>query len=520
MRWSIGRRLAVLGIVMVGLSFVVGGIGFTMTGRLADQSAEAVAVANLRATVIDAQHTVAVVYADAHVLKGADAETREAALTEMDEHAAEMRESVETLKQARVGADIDAQMATAFLPAVGSVLDQVDAVDATKGAVSTAQIAAFDAAWGTFDEVSDKLGTAFDELVDSEEATTATRASQTRTSILIVGLIVILAAAGMTALSWRAIAPPVHRTRELLDRVAAGDFTQRLEVRGRDDLSDMATALNSTLDQMDAALRTISAEADSLHGASTQLTDVSRRMAGSAQRVRTEAGSASQEVGNVDENVQAVAASTEQVHASVTDIARNAADGAGIVNEAVDFARSANGTISKLGDSSNQIGEVAKVITSIAEQTNLLALNATIEAARAGESGKGFAVVAGEVKELAQQTALATENIGSRIAAIQSDSAATAEALEQIGGTIGRIAEIQTMIATAVEQQTAATGEIGHHATRAAAGTGGITTRIGVVAESAADTSAAAGETERAAADLATTSVKLRTIVQKFRLTA
>jgi methyl-accepting chemotaxis protein len=187
--------------------------------------------------------------------------------------------------------------------------------------------------------------------------------------------------------------------------------------------------------------------------------------------------------------------------------------------QAVNFASSAKGTLGKLGDSSNLIGEVAKVITAIAAQTNLLALNATIEAARAGEKGKGFAVVAGEVKELAQQTALATENIGTRIAAIQTDSAAAAEALEQISGTIGRIAEIQTLIAVAVEQQTAATGEIGHRATRAAAGTGHITTRIGVVEQSAADTSAAAEETERAAADLAATSINLRKIVQRFELT-
>jgi methyl-accepting chemotaxis protein len=174
--------------------------------------------------------------------------------------------------------------------------------------------------------------------------------------------------------------------------------------------------------------------------------------------------------------------------------------------------------MNKLGDSSAEIGNVIKVITSIAEQTNLLALNATIEAARAGEMGKGFAVVASEVKDLAQETSRATEDISRRVEAIQSDTSGAVAAIEEISIVIQRISDFQTTIASAVEEQTATTAEMNRSVTEASGGTGEIAQNITGVAEAARMTSQGVAETRQASADLARMSTELSSLVSTFRL--
>jgi methyl-accepting chemotaxis protein len=172
--------------------------------------------------------------------------------------------------------------------------------------------------------------------------------------------------------------------------------------------------------------------------------------------------------------------------------------------------------VAKLGDSSAEIGNVVKVITSIAEQTNLLALNATIEAARAGEAGKGFAVVANEVKELAQETAKATEDIARRVQAIQGDTTAAVAAIEEISSIVAQISDRQTTIASAVEEQTATTQEMSRSVTEAADGTGQIATNISGVSGAAEATTQALGQTRTAVDELSRMAADLRTTVGRF----
>jgi methyl-accepting chemotaxis protein len=179
-------------------------------------------------------------------------------------------------------------------------------------------------------------------------------------------------------------------------------------------------------------------------------------------------------------------------------------------------AQTANSTVTKLGESSSEIGKVIKVITSIAQQTNLLALNATIEAARAGEAGKGFAVVANEVKELAKETAKATEDIGQKIEAIQGDTRDAVAAIANIGAIISQINDIQNTIASAVEEQTATTNEISRNVNEAAKGSGEIAQNITGVAATARETSAGATDTQKASADLAKLAASMRNLVAKF----
>jgi methyl-accepting chemotaxis protein len=188
-----------------------------------------------------------------------------------------------------------------------------------------------------------------------------------------------------------------------------------------------------------------------------------------------------------------------------------------VATSAVKVAEKTNATVAKLGESSAEIGNVIKVITSIAQQTNLLALNATIEAARAGEAGKGFAVVANEVKELAKQTAKATEDISRKIEAIQGDTKGAVEAIAQIGKIINQINDIQNTIASAVEEQTATTGEISRNVAEAAQGSNEIAQNITGVAQAARSTTEGASNTKSSADELSKIALDLQKLVSQFK---
>ncbi len=202
--------------------------------------------------------------------------------------------------------------------------------------------------------------------------------------------------------------------------------------------------------------------------------------------------------------------------ASIKEIAKNASEAARVATSAVKLAESTNVTISKLGASSAEIRDVIKLITSIAQQTNLLALNATIEAARAGEAGKGFAVVPNEVKELAKETANATEEISQKIEAIQADTQGAIEAISQISLVIDQINDISNTIASAVEEQTATTNEISRNVAEASKGTAEIAQNITSVAHAAQSTTEGAGNSQRAAEELARMACELQQIVSEF----
>ncbi|MGB8168670.1 MAG: PAS domain-containing methyl-accepting chemotaxis protein [Chthoniobacteraceae bacterium] len=257
----------------------------------------------------------------------------------------------------------------------------------------------------------------------------------------------------------------------------------------------------------------VAANATTLSSASEELSATSQQMVSNAEETSAQAGVVSAAAEQVSKNVQTVATGTEEMTASIREIAKNAQDAAKVAASAVTVAATTNTTIAKLGDSSAEIGKVIKVITSIAQQTNLLALNATIEAARAGEAGKGFAVVANEVKELAKETAKATEDISQKIEAIQADTKSAVAAIAEISAVIARINDYQNTIASAVEEQTATTNEISRNVAEAAKGSTEIAENSTGVATAAKSTSSGANDTLQASAELARMAAELQEVV-------
>jgi methyl-accepting chemotaxis protein len=305
----------------------------------------------------------------------------------------------------------------------------------------------------------------------------------------------------------------------VVNAAAAGDLTSEIAVSGSDAIGQLAEGLSKFFADLRGNISGIANNAQSLSSSSEELTAVSRQMSVNAEETSTQAGVVSAAAEQVSKNVQTVATSAEEMSASIKEISKNAAEAARVSTGAVHVAESTNATITRLGESSKEIGNVIKLITSIAQQTNLLALNATIEAARAGEAGKGFAVVANEVKELAKETTKATEDISQKIAAIQGDTAGAVAAIKQISAVIAQINDISNTIASAVEEQTATTNEMGRNIVEAAKGSTEIAQNITGVSQAAQSTSSGATQTQSASGELSRMATDLQQLVSHFKYT-
>src|SRR5271170_2890510 len=302
------------------------------------------------------------------------------------------------------------------------------------------------------------------------------------------------------------------------DAIAAGDLTHEdVKVISADELGDLTAAVNKMQSKLRGVIDSISLNAQQVATASEEFSATSQQITANSEETSAQANVVSAATEQINRNLQTVATSTEEMSASISEIAKNAGESAKVAGEALQAALETNATVTKLGESSAEIGQVIKVITSIAQQTNLLALNATIEAARAGEAGKGFAVVANEVKELAKQTAKATEDISRKITAIQTNTQRAVEAIGTIGSVISKVDNISAAIATAVEEQNATTNEMARNVSEAAHGSGEITSNIAGVAEAAESTSKGASDSQNAASQLTHISGELRDLVTQFK---
>jgi methyl-accepting chemotaxis protein len=329
---------------------------------------------------------------------------------------------------------------------------------------------------------------------------------------VVIGLIISVGTA-------RSISGAVSSMAAMIQEIATNNLAvSDMEVKSQDEIGLAGAALNKMKNNLHEVIQTITRSAVQVSSASEELSNTSQQITANSEETSAQAKVVSDATQQVTQNLQTVATGTEEMSASIKEIAKNATEAAGVATSAVKVAESTNATMAKLGDSSAQIGQVIKVITSIAQQTNLLALNATIEAARAGEAGKGFAVVANEVKELAKETARPTEDISRKIDAIQVDTKAAVDAIATIGAVINQINGISNTIATAVEQQNATTNEMARNVSEAALGSGEITSNIAGVARAAESTSHGANDTQKAAQQLVETSAQLRHLVEQFKI--
>ena len=364
----------------------------------------------------------------------------------------------------------------------------------------------------------------------------------------IVVLAMIFAAILCAILGWwlvSGVSTPIQRITDAMKRLAGHDLSTDIVGLGRkDEIGAMASAVQIFKDSMITAdrlaeeqrheqeakerraarIEAINAEFDKsasealnyLASAATELRATAGGMSNNADLASKQAGAVAAASEEASTNVQTVAAATEELSSSIQEISRQVVQSSTIAGQAVQEAAQTGGTMRTLSEAAQKIGEVVRLINDIAGQTNLLALNATIEAARAGEAGKGFAVVASEVKNLATQTARATEDISAQVAAMQSSTGAAVAAIERIDATIGRMNEISTSIAAAMEQQGAATQEIARNVQEAARGTTEVSSNISGLNQIVEETGAASVEVLSASDELGQQAEQLRARVGTF----
>ena len=346
-------------------------------------------------------------------------------------------------------------------------------------------------------------------LVESFKHASSVSATRTKNVMSVTVVIGIIAALIFGVFLSRSVTKPIEKGVSFAERIADGDLSQTLDIEQNDEIGIQAKAMNRIVSSLGHMFGDIANSVESLFSSSSSLSQIAQQMslganqttdksnmaASAAEQMSANMNSVAAAMEQASSNVGMVATAAEEMTSTVNEIAQNSEKARNITADAVSKARSASERVALLGRAAQDIGKVTEAITEISEQTNLLALNATIEAARAGDAGKGFAVVANEIKELARQTAEATQEIKGKIGGIQDATEGTVTEIEQISNVIDQVNEIVSTIATAVEEQSVTTREIAGNVSQAAQG-------IQDVNEHVAQSSVVAGEISKDIAEV------------------
>jgi methyl-accepting chemotaxis protein len=348
----------------------------------------------------------------------------------------------------------------------------------------------------------------------------AARAATADARNLILGIVLVsaLLLIVMTWLTINSILGPLSRVAHVVNGLTDGDLSRTTDLSTRDEVGAIAASLDQAVGAISGLVRNLRQRAQELAVAGQTLAGIGGSLSQTIETTTDRTVAVNQASSDVSNSIHSLACGAEEMSVSIGEIALSTQQAAGVGAEASAIAASTNETVAKLGESSAEVGSILKAITSIAEQTNLLALNATIEAARAGEAGKGFAVVASEVKELAHETARATEDISQRIEAIQSDTQGAVTAIASITEIIERLGGYQDTIASAVEEQTATACEMSRSVTSAADTAGQIAQSVCDMASSAELTGTATEELHQAAAGLTRLSSDMQQLLGGLRV--
>ncbi|MBM7770671.1 methyl-accepting chemotaxis protein [Actinokineospora baliensis] len=393
---------------------------------------------------------------------------------------------------------------------------QIITTAGTDPAAARAEVAAF---LDLFSQLEDKLGGLDDELsaaVEQQRVDADDTGSTNLTLILLCAIAAALAFAVSSAWTIRTIRGPLLTMVRGLKAIAARDLTTRVELVRGDELGEMAEAINATASSMSAVLTSMGEGTATLLTAGADLDRVSGRLGTAAEETLARTNEVAESAGRVTSTITEIAAASAQIGSSVDSVARASSDAQSVSAQAVQAAEDTATGVQRLRAASREIDEIVRAITSIAEQTNLLALNATIEAARAGAAGKGFAVVASEVKDLAQETARATENVKAKISVIQTMTGEAVDSIDGIRSVITQINDGQQGIGTAVDEQTRTTQGIAASVGEVSQTTGQIRESLDGISSSAALTAEGAAATQRSAATLTATARQVNDIIGTF----